>query len=44
LQDGTKRHFLEDGDELNITGYCQSLDGWRIGFGDCAGKILPARI
>ncbi|KAH8547869.1 fumarylacetoacetate hydrolase [Umbelopsis sp. PMI_123] len=44
LKDGSKRHFLEDGDELNMTGYCQSSEGWRIGFGDCSGKILPARI
>ncbi|KAG2188254.1 hypothetical protein INT44_001007 [Umbelopsis vinacea] len=44
LKDGTKRQFLEDGDEVNMTGYCQSSEGWRIGFGECVGKITPARI
>jgi fumarylacetoacetase len=26
---------------LNMRGYCE-MDGVRIGFGDCEGKILPA--
>jgi fumarylacetoacetase len=38
--DGGTRTFLEDGDTINITGWC---DGdYRIGFGNCEGKILPA--
>lgn len=38
--DGGTRTFLEDGDTININGWC---DGdYRIGFGNCAGKILPA--
>ncbi|KAK5874590.1 hypothetical protein PBY51_019526 [Eleginops maclovinus] len=35
------RTFLKDGDEVTITGYCQG-DGYRVGFGPCAGTILPA--
>ncbi|KAI9307645.1 fumarylacetoacetase [Cunninghamella echinulata] len=41
LEDGNERVFLEDGDEVNLTGYCDSAEGYRIGFGDCRGKILP---
>ncbi|XP_003703207.1 fumarylacetoacetate hydrolase [Megachile rotundata] len=41
LRDGTNRKFLEDGDEVIIRGYCVG-DGYRIGFGSCAGKLLPA--
>ncbi|XP_060549304.1 fumarylacetoacetase [Pantherophis guttatus] len=36
------RTFLQDGDEVIMTGYCQGK-GHRIGFGECSGKILPAR-
>ncbi|XP_073852612.1 fumarylacetoacetase isoform X6 [Macaca fascicularis] len=41
LGNGQTRKFLLDGDEVIITGYCQG-DGYRIGFGQCAGKVLPA--
>jgi fumarylacetoacetase len=41
LNDGVKRKFLEDGDEINLIGYCQG-EGYRVGFGDCLGKISPA--
>ncbi|KAI8068287.1 hypothetical protein BC940DRAFT_299617 [Gongronella butleri] len=41
LPGGLERTFLQDGDEVNLTGYCQAKDGHRIGFGDCRGKILP---
>ncbi|KAK5995229.1 Fumarylacetoacetase [Cladobotryum mycophilum] len=41
LEKGGVRRFIEDGDSVNIRGYC-SKDGVRIGFGDCEGKILPA--
>jgi fumarylacetoacetase len=39
--DGT-RTFILDGDELTLAGWCQG-DGYRVGFGACVGKILPAR-
>ncbi|KAF4321538.1 hypothetical protein BBO99_00009099 [Phytophthora kernoviae] len=38
---GATRKFLQDGDTVAITGFCQG-DGYRIGFGPCEGKILPA--
>ncbi|SNR35830.1 fumarylacetoacetase [Lutibacter flavus] len=41
LKDGTKRTYLEDGDNVIIRGYCENEHG-RIGFGKCTGKILPA--
>ncbi|KAI8337767.1 fumarylacetoacetase [Chlamydoabsidia padenii] len=41
LEDGVERVFLQDGDEINLTGYCDSTEGYRIGFGNCQGKILP---
>ena len=41
LDHGGIRSFLEDGDELMITGYGE-VNGIRIGFGECTGKILPA--
>ncbi|KAB0405116.1 hypothetical protein E2I00_016437 [Balaenoptera physalus] len=41
LGNGQTRKFLLDGDEVIITGHCQG-DGYRIGFGRCAGKVLPA--
>jgi fumarylacetoacetase len=41
LDDGQTRTFIEDGDELTLTGWCQG-DGYRIGFGECRGTVLPA--
>jgi len=38
--DGTQRTFLEDEDTINISGWCEGA--YRIGFGHCAGQILPA--
>ena len=35
------RKWLEDGDALAITGWCNG-DGYRVGFGEVSGKILPA--
>ncbi len=35
------RSFLNDGDTLSINGWCQG-DGYRLGFGEVIGKILPA--
>ncbi|WP_321792495.1 fumarylacetoacetase [Caballeronia sp. J97] len=42
LEEGGERVFLQDGDEITLRGWCQG-DGYRVGFGDCAGRILPAR-
>ena len=41
LESGEERKWLEDGDTLSITGWCQGR-GYRVGFGDVSGKILPA--
>ncbi|KEQ23009.1 fumarylacetoacetase [Paenibacillus tyrfis] len=41
LNDGVKRVWLEDGDRLTMTGYAQG-DGYRIGFGEVTGRILPS--
>ena len=41
LPDGTQRKFLADGDKVVMTGYCQG-DGYRVGFGQCSGEVLPA--
>ncbi len=37
---GESRSFLEDGDSVDITGWCSG--DYRIGFGHCQGQILPA--
>lgn len=42
LSDGSSRKFIEDGDTVILRGYCQNEEV-RIGFGDCSGKVLPAR-
>ncbi|KDB04218.1 fumarylacetoacetase [Defluviimonas sp. 20V17] len=41
LTGGATRSFLEDGDTLTLRGHAQG-DGYRVGFGDCTGKVLPA--
>lgn len=41
LSNGEERTFLEDGDEVIMTGFAQGTD-FRIGFGEVKGKILPA--
>jgi len=41
LPNGETRKWLEDGDSLTITGWAQG-DGFRVGFGEVAGRILPA--
>ena len=42
LEGGGERTFLEDGDTVILRGAAQG-DGYRIGFGECVGRILPAR-
>ncbi|BBH00670.1 fumarylacetoacetase, putative [Prunus dulcis] len=38
---GTPRKFLEDGDEVIISGVSKG-NGYNIGFGTCSGKIVPS--
>ncbi len=40
LPGGESRTFLKDGDELILTGWAQG-DGYRVGFGEVRGAILP---
>ncbi|RME38899.1 MAG: fumarylacetoacetase [Planctomycetota bacterium] len=42
LPDGSQRTFLADGDTLILRGWCAG-NGYRVGFGECAGTVLPAR-
>ena len=41
LTAGVTRKFLKDGDDVVMRGYCQG-DGYKVGFGVCRGKVLPA--
>lgn len=41
LPNGQRRTFLEDGDEVILTGYCEREGLARIGLGTCRGTILP---
>ncbi|GAA6185269.1 fumarylacetoacetase [Aliiglaciecola sp. NS0011-25] len=43
LPSGEKRFFLEDGDEIEISGYCQSENGLRIGIGSVSAVIYPPK-
>ncbi len=42
LSNGQTRSFIEDGDTLGLHGAAKG-DGYQIGFGDCMGKLLPAK-
>ncbi|MBL0419123.1 fumarylacetoacetase [Ramlibacter sp. AW1] len=42
LPGGETRAFLQDGDELTLTAYCERPGLPRIGFGRCTGTVLPA--
>ncbi len=41
LPGGEKRAFLQDGDRVTLTGWCQG-PGYRVGFGEATGRVLPA--
>lgn len=42
LPNGETRTFLEDGDTLTLSGWCQG-DGYRVGLGEASGTILSAQ-
>jgi fumarylacetoacetase len=42
LTAGEERAFLADGDCVTLTGWCAG-DGYRVGFGEVTGRVLPAR-
>jgi fumarylacetoacetase len=41
LTDSDQRSFLQDGDTVTMTGWCQG-DGYRVGFGEVMGRVEPA--
>jgi fumarylacetoacetase len=41
LKDGSERKFINDNDTVIMHGWCKK-DNVRIGFGQCAAKVLPA--
>ncbi len=43
LPGGETRASLQDGDRLILTGWAEG-DGYRIGFGEVSGEVLPARL
>jgi fumarylacetoacetase len=44
LPNGESRTFLADGDTLILRAFCESAGFARIGLGECAGTVLPARV
>ena len=40
LDDGSERTYLEDGDVVEITGWCGGDERPRVGLGWCAGTIV----
>ena len=43
LPGGESRSFLQDGDCVSLSAFCQRDGLRRIGFGTCSGTVLPAR-
>lgn len=43
LSNGETRTFLQDGDAVVFTGWCEKPGAARIGFGECRATVLPAR-
>jgi fumarylacetoacetase len=44
LPSGETRAFLEDGDLVELAGWCEAPGARRIGFGTCRGVVLPASV
>lgn len=42
LKDGTERKFINDHDTVIMRAHCKN-EKVRIGFGECSGKVLPAK-
>ena len=43
MADGVQRTSIQDGDTIVMKGVCeiQGPAGFRVGFGECAGTVLP---
>jgi fumarylacetoacetase len=44
LPSGETRGFLEDGDEIILSGFCEREGLPRISLGECRGRIAPALV
>ena len=44
LANGEQRTFLEDGDTVMLTGWCEKAGYPRIGFGQASATVLPAKL
>ncbi len=44
LPGGETRTFLEDGDTVTFSGFCEAPGAARIGFGQVSGTLLPAQV
>lgn len=44
LPSGEERSFLEDADEITLTGFCEREGLPRISLGECKGRIVPATL
>ncbi|MGW9685238.1 fumarylacetoacetase [Flagellimonas sp. 2504JD1-5] len=42
MKDGSERKFIQDGDTVIMRGFAEK-DGKRVGFGEVAAKVLPAK-
>ena len=42
LPTGETRSFLEDGDEITLSAWCEADGATRIGFGECVGRVVAA--
>ena len=42
LRSGRELRWLEDGDEIVLTGWARGKGGKKIGFGEAAGRLLPS--
>ncbi len=42
LPSAEARSFIQDGDRITVSGWAQG-DGYRVGFGDAEGLVIPAR-
>jgi fumarylacetoacetase len=43
LSNGEARTYLQDGDAVVLRGWCQKPGATRIGFGECWGRVWPAK-
>jgi fumarylacetoacetase len=44
MPDGSRRSFLEDGDEVIFRAFCEREGFLRIGFGECRGRVLGKNV